>query len=87
MVARTHATALFPFSKRFGDLYFHWNAGLGDAPAATVGGSTAQVSLLSGLFAGSTIWQLSQTMNVLFEGVYESTEFVTVPGLRTAAIA
>jgi hypothetical protein len=71
----------FPFSKQSGDLYFHWNAGVtyvrdatsGDAPAPGVG-------LVSGLLAGSCIWQLSQTMNLLVEGVYESTESITDVG-------
>ncbi len=78
-----------PFSKQFGDLYVHWNAGatfLPNAPTGiqALGRSTA--SLTSPFVAASAIVRVRPMFNVLCEYVAASNEVVDAgAAVRTAA--
>jgi hypothetical protein len=71
-----------PFSKRAGNLYFHWNAGLTYLTAHTPESSANEPSALNTLIAGSGIWRASSTLNLLFEAVLESFEESDAAGSR-----
>jgi len=73
---------LLPFSKRAGNLYFHWDAGLTYLPAHTPEQSAEEPSALNTLIAGSGIWRASSTLNLLFEIVLESFEESDPSGRR-----
>jgi DtxR family Mn-dependent transcriptional regulator len=81
-----------PFSKQFGDLYLHWNAGFTQLPKA---GVSDKHNLLTPRAAVSGIWRVRPMLNVMLESVFEWTEQIAgattertygttvVPGLRT----
>jgi DtxR family Mn-dependent transcriptional regulator len=82
-----------PFSRQFGDLYLHWNAGFTHFPSAEDSGT--RHNLLTPRAAASGIWRLRSMFNVMLEtvvqwdaaisdGVTNRTRRVTVlPGCRT----
>lgn len=66
-----------PFSKRAGDFYFHWNAGMTQThrPASTgQGAEDRRPALTDRWVGGSAIWRLSPTANLMFETLVESIE-------------
>jgi hypothetical protein len=68
----------FPFSKQFGDLYLHWNAGLTHAPATLVGGVEHNLHALHA--AASGIWRVRPMLNLMIESVVAWDEVVTAGG-------
>ena len=58
-----------PFSKRHGDLYWHWNAGL-----------TWHPGLMSPQVAASTVWQVRPLLDLMLEHVLAFEDAVTGPG-------
>jgi DtxR family Mn-dependent transcriptional regulator len=82
-----------PFSKRFRDLYLHWNAGFIHLPSAA--GITAQHNLITPRVAASGIYRVRPMLNLMLEGVFEWPEVIDgdrtdrthtttlVPGVRT----
>ncbi len=86
-----------PFSKRAGDWYLHWNAGLTYLPGNRGRYGPDADALASPFAAGSVIWQASRTLNFLVELVAESiaspesdgrsereSQLTVSPGLRHA---
>ena len=63
-----------PFSKHFGDTYFHWNAGFTHLPAAVVAGD--EYNLMAPHLSASGIWRLRPLFNVMLESVVEWEEHV-----------
>lgn len=64
-----------PFSKQRGNLYFHWNAGFTYLPGVDAGTQApARISLFSPTVAGSVVWQVSPTLNLLLETLAEFNE-------------
>lgn len=82
-----------PFSKQFGDLYLHWNAGFTQLPKA--GDIPAEHNLFTPRAAVSGIWRARPMFNVMLESVFEWGEEIAgatternysttiVPGFRT----
>ena len=82
-----------PFSKQFGDLYLHWNAGFTQLPKA--GDVSAEHNLFTPRAAISGIWRVRPMFNVMLESVFEWSEEIAgasternygttvVPGFRT----
>jgi DtxR family transcriptional regulator, Mn-dependent transcriptional regulator len=82
-----------PFSKRYGDLYMHWNAGFTHLPAAET--DEAEYNLLTPRLAVSGIWRVRPMLNLMLEAVVQWDEEVVIrttqrrrgatvlPGLRT----
>jgi hypothetical protein len=77
-----------PFSKRYGDVYFHWNAGFTHLPRAEILG--VKTDLFTPQVAASGIWRLKPMLHLMFEGVIEwpkleerTTVGIFSPGLRT----
>ena len=73
-----------PFSKQFGDTFFHWNAGVTHLPAAIVDG--AEYNLVTPHLAGSGIWRLRQMFNVMLESTVEWEEQVEAGVTRRDAV-
>lgn len=83
-----------PFSKRFRDIYLHWNAGFTHLPAA--GDAVDEHDLLTPRVAASGIWRVRPMFNVMLESVVEWAEesagaatertrrTTLVPGFRAA---
>ncbi|MBI3048845.1 MAG: metal-dependent transcriptional regulator [Acidobacteria bacterium] len=82
-----------PFSKQFGDMYLHGNAGFTHTPAADI--ESSEYNLFAPHVAVSGIWQLRPMLNLMLESVVEWEEtidagtarreavFTLAPGLRT----
>jgi DtxR family Mn-dependent transcriptional regulator len=82
-----------PFSKRFRDLYLHWNAGFTQVPSADAPGR--KDNLFTPRVAASGIWRVRQMVNLMLESVFQWSEAGTVdstdrtfgstivPGVRT----
>ena len=62
-----------PFSKQFGDLYVHWNAGLTWLPG---------IDLTAPQLAASTIWRVAPMFNLMLEAVLEEATLTVSPGFR-----
>ena len=82
-----------PFSKQFGNAYFHWNAGFTHTPRGKADGD--EYNLFTPHFALSGIWRLTPLLNVMLESVLEfehyaeagaqqrETVLTVSPGFRT----
>jgi DtxR family transcriptional regulator, Mn-dependent transcriptional regulator len=82
-----------PFSKQFGDLYLHWNAGFTNLPSAEAG--SLKHNLFTPRAAASGIWRVRPMFNLMIETVFEWPEEVAgattdrsygttvLPGFRT----
>jgi hypothetical protein len=82
-----------PFSKQFGDLYLHWNAGFTQLPKAE--GPSATHNLLTPRAGVSGIWRARPMLNLMLESVFEWPEEIAgattdrsyattvIPGFRT----
>lgn len=81
--AGTHGVQVnLPFSKRQGDLYFHWNGGF------TWQRTSDGVSLTSPVAAGSVIYRARQMLNLMLESVVAGLAAEvppTVPGAPSTA--
>jgi DtxR family Mn-dependent transcriptional regulator len=63
-----------PFSKRHGDVYWHWNGGFtwlprADAPHAFAMGTSERANLMSPFLAGSAIYALRPMFHLMLENV------------------
>ena len=82
-----------PFSKQFGDLYLHWNAGFTQLPSVEVDSVTH--NLFRPRVAASGIWRVRPMFNLMLESIFEWPEKVAgattdrshrttvMPGFRT----
>lgn len=73
-----------PFSKQFGDVYLHWNAGWTWLPGVgnATGDTGRRIGLTSPRLAGSAIWRATPMLNLMLEGAVDFEES-TVENERT----
>jgi DtxR family Mn-dependent transcriptional regulator len=70
-----------PFSKQFGDIYWHWNAGLTWLPNVdSISPDGDHVSLERPFLAGSAIYRVQPMFHAMLESVWQSEEFTDVDG-------
>lgn len=65
-----------PFSKQFGDVYLHWNAGVTHLPRVRSLSPTARVALTTPVLGMSAIWRATPMLNLMMETVAEFEESI-----------
>ena len=79
-----------PFSKQFGDVYLHANAGLTWLPGVALIPNVSTGSLTSSQLAGSAIWRVAPMFNLMLEtvaGFQESVEELAPVRTRSMTIS